>query len=123
MIVIWRSWGWLILPFFLLTWFIAASLIAPIYSAATGYGSLYNADRGITWAVAFFVVAALILVFVRYALPRLELIPTTAQQREAPQARKPPRPSSPPLGSNCPRGSSSRRSSSSRCGRSQSSSR
>ena len=88
MILIWRSWGWLILPFFLLTWFVAASVIAPIYSAATGYGSLYNADRGITWAIAFFVVAALILVFVRYALPRLELIPTTAQQREAPQARK-----------------------------------
>ena len=28
------------------------------------------------------------VVFVRYALPRLELIPTTAQQREALQARK-----------------------------------
>jgi hypothetical protein len=87
-VVIWRGWGWLILPFFLLVWFLAESVIVPIYRSATGYEFLFNADKGIAWAIAFAVIAPVILVFVLFALRPLERVPLNGQQWEAHRARK-----------------------------------
>lgn len=57
MFIIWRGWGWLVLPFFLAVWWIADTPVAAIYRSAAGYEYLYNAEKGICWAIAFFVVA------------------------------------------------------------------
>lgn len=60
MFIIWRGWGWLVLPFFLLVWALADGPVASIYRSAA-YGDaeapLYNAEKAICWAIAFFVVA------------------------------------------------------------------
>jgi hypothetical protein len=56
-IIIWRSWGWLVLPFFLAVWGLADGPVAAIYRSATDDMSLYNAEKGVCWAIAFFVVS------------------------------------------------------------------
>jgi len=68
MLIIWRRFGWLILVFFLLAWGIADNVISPIYRSITGLDSLYNADKGITWAIALVVVAILMFAFNLYFL-------------------------------------------------------
>lgn len=70
MIIIWRRWGWLILVFFLLAWWLSDSVVQPIYRGATGFEFMYNAEKGISWAIALFVVAALIFVFWYFLLRR-----------------------------------------------------
>ena len=60
MVIIWRRHGWLTLVFILLAWGMADRVISPIYSSVTGLSSLYNADKGIVWAIALTVVAGLI---------------------------------------------------------------
>jgi hypothetical protein len=57
MIIIWRSWGWLVLPFFLAVWGLADGPVSAIYRTATDDMSLYNAEKGVCWAIAFFVIA------------------------------------------------------------------
>lgn len=57
MIIIWRSWGWLVLPFFLAVWGLADGPIAGIYRSITNDDSLYNAEKGVCWAIAFFVIS------------------------------------------------------------------
>ena len=59
-LIIWRRHGWLILVFFLIAWGLADGVISPIYRGATGLEYLYNSDKGIVWAIALTVVAALI---------------------------------------------------------------
>lgn len=57
MIIIWRSWGWLVLPFFLAVWGLAEGPVSAIYRSASGDDSLFNAEKGVCWAIAFFVVS------------------------------------------------------------------
>lgn len=67
--VIWRGSGWLILPFFLLTWWIASGVVEPIYRSVTGFEYMYNADKAMCWTIALVVGAVLILLFNLFALP------------------------------------------------------
>lgn len=57
MIIIWRSWGWLVLPFFLAVWGLADGPVASIYRSATNDDSLYNPEKGVCWAISFFLIA------------------------------------------------------------------
>ena len=57
MIIIWRSWGWLVLPFFLAVWGLADGPVAAIYRSATADDSLYNPEKGVCWAIAFVIVS------------------------------------------------------------------
>ena len=57
MFIIYRSWGWLVLVFFLAVWGLAEGPVAGIYRNVTGYIGLYNAEKGIAWAISFFVIA------------------------------------------------------------------
>ena len=63
MFVIWRSWGWLVLPFILLVWLLAESVVQPIYRSIAGYEFMYNADKLICWGIAFFLGAAALFAF------------------------------------------------------------
>lgn len=64
MFIIWRRHGWLILPAFLLAWWLSDSVIQPIYKNAVGYsGGLYNAEKAICWAIALAIVAVVIFAY------------------------------------------------------------
>ena len=60
MILIWRRWGWLVLPAFLLAWWLSNTVIQPIYLSVTGYEVSYNADDAIAFGIATCVVAPLV---------------------------------------------------------------
>ena len=68
MFIIWRRWGFLVLAFFLLTWALADNVVDPIYRSITGYEFLFNPEKGICWAIAFFAVSLVILAFVLLVL-------------------------------------------------------
>lgn len=57
MIIIWRSWGWLVLPAFLAVWGLADGPIAAIYRSVTNDTSLYNEEKGVCWAIGLFIIA------------------------------------------------------------------
>ncbi len=57
MIIIWRAWGWLVLPFFLFAWFLADNVTPAIYRGITGLETLFNPDDAICWAIALFLIA------------------------------------------------------------------
>lgn len=88
--IIWRGSGWLILPFFLLTWWLADGVIQPIYRSITGFEYMYNADKAMCWAIAFGVVAALILLFNLFVLPFLDKLGAAVQRGTAPQTPQAP---------------------------------
>lgn len=60
MILIWRRWGWLVLPAFLLAWWLSTTVVQPIYLSVTGYEVSYNADDAIAFGIAMCVVAPLV---------------------------------------------------------------
>jgi len=59
MILIWRRWGWLVLPALLLVLGIAEALIQ-LYRATSGFDFVFNAEKLVLWGAAFLIVAPLV---------------------------------------------------------------
>lgn len=59
MIFIWRRWGWLVLPAFLLV-LGAAELIINMYRKFSEFEYVFNAEKLVGWGLAFLVVAPLV---------------------------------------------------------------
>lgn len=57
MFIIWRGWGWLTLPIFLGVVGLAQGPVEAIYRNVSGYQYMFNGDKGICWAISYFVVA------------------------------------------------------------------
>jgi hypothetical protein len=61
-IVIWRRWGWLVLPLFLLVWSLATGPVLNAYGSAMGLDGRYNGDKGVAGGISFLIVAPLVVV-------------------------------------------------------------
>jgi len=62
MLVIWRRWGWLVLPLFLLVWALATGPVLNAYGSAIGIVGFFNPDKAVAGGISFLVVAPLIVI-------------------------------------------------------------
>jgi hypothetical protein len=61
-VVVWRRWGWLVLPFFLLVWALATGPVLNAYGSAMGLVGYFNPDKAVAGGISFLIVAPLIVI-------------------------------------------------------------
>lgn len=62
MVVVWRRWGWLVLPLFLLVWALATGPVLSAYGSSLGLIGYFNPDKAVAGGISFLIVAPLIMI-------------------------------------------------------------
>jgi hypothetical protein len=62
MLIIWRRWGWLVLPLFLLVWTLATGPVLTAYGSSLGLIGYFNPDKAVAGGLSFLIVAPLIVI-------------------------------------------------------------
>ena len=83
MLVIWRRWGWLVLPLFLAVWGLATGLVLTTYGSAMGLDGYFNPDKAVAGGISFLLIAPFVVIidvlFTWIAKKALEPVPGQPQ--------------------------------------------